>query len=67
MYYLNNQNSYIVDPYSSEQIAEKIIEIVQNKGRAKEIGIKGYELAKNLFNYSYQGKRIVKYLFQLKK
>lgn len=66
MYYLNNQNSYIVDPYSSEQIAEKIVEIVQNKEQAQKIGAEGYGLAKNIFNCNYQGKRIADFLFQLK-
>ena len=58
MNYLNTENSYIVNPNSSIEIADKIIEIVENRDKAQIKGTEGYRLATKIFSYKYQGVRI---------
>lgn len=65
MHFLNDDNAYIVETGHPEQIAEKIIEIDSNPAKAKEKGRKGYEMAKTVFNYEYQGKRLAEFLKEL--
>lgn len=59
MHYLNETNSFIVKAGSSQEIAEKIIHIVLNEQDAINKGKEGYKLAKEIFNYKYQSKRII--------
>lgn len=59
MNYLNMNNSYIVNIGSSIDIATKIIDIVENEDKAQSKGREGYKLATQIFNYKYQGARIV--------
>lgn len=66
MFYLNNDNSYIVEPCNTQLIAEKIIAIVNNPSEAKKKGIEGYRLANEVFNYKYQAKRLVSFFYNLK-
>lgn len=65
MYYLNDKNSYIVEPNNTHLIAEQIVRIVNNKSEANDIGLQGFKLANEIFNYKYQAKRIIPFLKQL--
>lgn len=46
----NGETGYIVNPLYSEQIAEKVIDLLKNPQKAKQFGEAGYERVLKLFN-----------------
>jgi len=40
------ENGYTIDPYDEESLAERALEILENKEKAKKIGEEGYKTAK---------------------
>ena len=56
--YLNETNSFIVEPDNNEAFAEKIINIFSDYPDAQVIGKRGREVALQNFNYKVQAPRI---------
>ena len=63
--YLNNENSYIVKADDNQAFAQKMAEVLDNYDRAKEVGLKGKELAKTVFNVEVQAKILLDWLKQV--
>lgn len=60
--YLNNRNSFIVEPDDNKAFAEKIIEVLNNYNDAKMRALAGKKLVNNIFNSEVQAKRLHEYL-----
>ena len=52
-------NGYLVDPENIMELKEKILEILENEKLARQLGLKGREMARNEFNYSNTARKIV--------
>lgn len=65
MYYLNENNAYIVEPNCIEQMVEKIIQIYNEPQPAKLKGEKGLELIESTFSNTLQTQRIISFLRDL--
>lgn len=60
--YLNSSNSYIVEPDNNKAYASKVLEVLADDCRAKQIGKEGQKLALSVFNAKVQSERLNKYL-----
>lgn len=56
--YLNDTNSFIVEPDNNKAFAERLEKIFSNYTAAQEIGKKGREVSEKNFNYKVQAPRI---------
>ena len=56
--FLNESNSFIVEPDNNKAFAERLLKIFNNYSAAQEIGKKGRELAEQNFNYKVQAPKI---------
>lgn len=63
--FLNENNSFIVEPDNNKAFAERLVRVFSNYPEAQEIGKKGREVAEQTFNYKVQAPRIVKFLQNL--
>lgn len=54
-------NAYIAQPDSEDDFADKIEMLFSNIDKAKEIGLKGQELAFGVFNYKLQAKNLLRF------
>lgn len=57
-------NAFMADPDSVESFANKMIEVMDNPERARQIGLKGKELTKTVFNNNVQAKRIIDFMLK---
>lgn len=57
-YLQNGVNCLFVEPNSSEEIAEKIIYLINNKDQADKIGRDGQEIAKKFFDYTLYSEKL---------
>ena len=64
-FYLNDTHAYIVPHGSPQLIANKIIEIINNPQKSKQIAEEGYKLTLKEFNYRYQAQRIISFFNRL--
>lgn len=62
-YLENNVNACIVEPGNPQLIAEKIVELFENTNKRLEIAKNGKLLTYKEFNYLYQTKRIVNFIY----
>lgn len=62
-YFSDNENAYVVEPNVPNYIAEKIVHIFKNQQEASSVGRNGYKLAKEVFEYMHQTKRMM-YFFK---
>lgn len=60
--YLNNSNSFIVEPDNNQAFAEKLVAIFDNYPYAQEIGQRGRKVAEYNFDYKVQAPRIHDFL-----
>lgn len=63
--YLNESNSFIVEPDNNEKFGKKINEILFDYERASIIGIEGRKVALANFNYRVQADRLHQYFVEL--
>lgn len=56
--FLNESNSFIVEPDNNKAFAERLVKIFSNYTKAQEIGKKGRKVAEHNFNYKVQAPRI---------
>ena len=64
-YYLEDKVSCIISQYTIESFAEKMKWVIDNNEKAKEIGIKGYEVGYTNFNYKIYGDKLFEFLNKL--
>lgn len=65
LYLTNNENIFLVEPENVEELASKIEYVLSNYEQAQDIGRKGKELTDTIFNYNYQAKRMLKFIYSL--
>ncbi|MCX6813431.1 MAG: glycosyltransferase family 4 protein [Candidatus Azambacteria bacterium] len=53
---INNETGYIVNPYNEKELADKIIDLLKNPGKAFRFGANGRNRVKNLFSLEKQVK-----------
>src|SRR5215469_2481934 len=58
-------NAFIVEPGDVNEMADKLLFIINNYSKAEEIGKQGKALAEGIFNYSYQSKRMIDFIHSL--
>lgn len=63
--YLNDSNSFIVEPDNNERFGNRINEILSDYERAAAIGLKGRKVALANFNYKVQADRLHEFLVEL--
>ena len=63
--FLNEKNSFIVEPDNNEAFANQIVKIFEDYKKAKEIGAQGRIVAEQNFNYRVQSPRIHEFLQEL--
>ena len=56
--FLNEKNSFIVEPDNNESFAQKIVKIFIDYPSAQQVGKKGREVAEQNFNYKVQSPRV---------
>ncbi|MEO9146700.1 MAG: glycosyltransferase family 4 protein [Ginsengibacter sp.] len=61
-YLKDNKNAFISEPDNAEAFAGKLDFVLENYPHAREIGLKGKELTKTVFNYNYQAKRMIDFI-----
>lgn len=61
----DRENAYVVPPDNIETFADAICYIWDHYSEAQQIGLKGQELAKTVFNGDFQAKRIVDFLNEM--
>jgi glycosyltransferase involved in cell wall biosynthesis len=62
IYLKDNENSFLSEPDSVEDFAEKLDFVLGNYEYAKEVAKKGKELTDTVFHYKYQAKRIIEFI-----
>jgi len=58
---LDGQTGYIVNPYNTNELAEKIIDLLVNPEKAEAFGLAGYERVKNEFSLERQVKKTMEW------
>ncbi len=61
VYLKDRVSAYLLDEVSPSTVAGKIEYIMQNYAEATEVGRRGYEVAKAVFNNEVQGRRVVEF------
>ncbi|WP_303236131.1 glycosyltransferase [Phocaeicola coprophilus] len=64
-YYLKDKESCIIAEYTIESYAKAMEWIIDNREKAKEIGINGYKVGNKNFNYQIYGNQLIKFIEQL--
>lgn len=60
-HYFKNLNNIILCEYKADSFAETFKWIAKNQKKSKEIGINGFHLGLQEFNYEYYGKKIIEF------
>lgn len=63
--FLDETNSFIVEPDDNNAFAEKILKIFGNYPAAQEIGKKGRDVAEQSFNYKVQAPRVHEFIKEM--
>jgi glycosyltransferase involved in cell wall biosynthesis len=61
-YLTDGVNTFLVEPGNISLLAEKLDYILDNYAFAQNVAIQGKQLTETIFNYNYQGKRIINYI-----
>jgi len=64
-YVTNEKNIFLVEPDNTDALSDKINFILTNYNLAEAVGLRGNELAKTIFNYNYQAKRMLEFVDKL--
>jgi glycosyltransferase involved in cell wall biosynthesis len=65
MYMKDGVEVYLVEPENDEALAKKIEEVLEDYEAAMLVGLRGKELTNTVFNYNYQGKKMIEYIGSL--
>lgn len=60
-HYFKNLNNIILCEYKTDSFAETFRWIAKNQKKSKEIGINGFHLGLQEFNYEYYGKKFIEF------
>ena len=58
---VDNKTGYIVNPFNSQEMAYKIIDLLENPQKAKKFGENGYKIAREKFTLEIQVRRYLDY------
>lgn len=64
-YLTDNLNAFLSEPDSIDAFAERITFVLANRPHAREVGLKGKEMAFSIFSYIYQAKRAIEFIESL--
>lgn len=64
-YLSHNQNVFFSEPDSVSSFTEQLEFVIENYEFAKKVGLAGKQIANTIFNYTYQGEKLGKYIEQL--
>ena len=64
-YLTDGINAFLIKPGDTDALAEKLIFVLDNYQLAKEVASKGKELTNTIFNYNYQAKRMIDFIYSL--
>lgn len=66
LYLTDGKNIFLAEPENVEALASKMDYVLSNYDRAREVGLLGKELTDTIFNYNYQAKRMLDFIYSLK-
>ena len=66
VYLKDNENAFLSKPDSVDAFAEKLDFALSNYEFAKEVALKGKELTNTIFNYNFQARRMIDFIYTLK-
>jgi glycosyltransferase involved in cell wall biosynthesis len=66
LYLKDNENAFLAIPDSVDAFAEKLDYVLGNYAHALEVALRGKELTDSVFNYKYQAKRMLDFIYSLK-
>lgn len=66
LYLKDNENAFLAIPDSVNAFAEKMDLVLGNYSHALEVASKGKELTSSVFNYKFQAKRMLDFIYSLK-
>ena len=59
-YFQDGVNAYVAENYDVDEFSQKMEELISNPEKSKAIGLKGYKLAEEIFDYKLYGQVIKK-------
>jgi len=65
LYLTDNENAFLSIPDSIDAFADKLDYVLSNYEFAREVGAKGKDLTKTVFNYNFQSKRMIAFIESL--
>jgi len=66
LYLTDGLNAFLVEPENVDALANKIEFVLDNYEKAEKVGLQGKELTNTIFNYHYQGRKMIEYIQSLK-
>ena len=64
-YLIDGVNAFLVKPGDADALAKKLIYVLDNFKFAQQVGLKGKELTNTIFNYNYQARRMMDFIYSL--
>ncbi len=64
-YLTDNISAFLSEPDSIVSFAERMIFVLENRAYAREVGLKGKELALSVFSYNYQTMKAIQFIESL--
>jgi len=64
-YLKHRENAFLAKPDSAEAFAKELEYVLDNYEYACNVGLKGKELTKTVFNYNFQAKRMIEFIRSL--
>jgi glycosyltransferase involved in cell wall biosynthesis len=61
VYLKDNENAFLSDPDSVDAFADKLDFVLSNYDLAQQVGAKGKELTRTIFNYNFQARRMLEF------
>ncbi len=65
VYMKDNETAFLSEPDSITAFADKLDYALQNYDFARQVGLKGKELAETIFNYNFQAKNMIEFISRL--
>lgn len=65
VYMKDNETAFLSEPDSVTAFADKLDYALQNYDFARQVGLKGKELAETIFNYNFQAKNMIEFISKL--
>lgn len=65
VYLKDNENAFLSEPDNANAFADKLDYVLSNYEFAKHVGENGKELTTTIFNYNFQSKRMIDFIYSL--